>query len=79
MEEAEQAEVAEVHGEVEVEEGGNGGNAGKDGRVAGVIVVTDKIQGPFNAADEVLLKHVSALVSKELTRNSTLETLRRAA
>ena len=50
----------------------------QDGKVAGVILVLDKLQGQFNAADEVLLRHVSDLVSKELKRNSNLATLRRA-
>jgi GAF domain-containing protein len=51
---------------------------GTDGRIAGVVLVMDKLGGPFNAADEALLKHVSELVSKELSRNATLNSLSRA-
>ena len=51
---------------------------GADGRVCGVIIVTDKLLGAFNGADEALLKHVSELVAKELLRNSTISTIRRA-
>ena len=49
-----------------------------NGAVAGVIVVLDKLQGPFNAADEATLRHIAALVSKELARNGQLHALRRA-
>ena len=51
---------------------------GADGDVVAVVLVSDKLLGPFNAADEALLKHFSDLVSKELHRNASLASLRRA-